>query len=149
MAGEESQFLDCVAATKKLGYGWKASKGKLERQKDLGWSIELKVLKLWQELQLLPFSKDKIMKLNVNGLLTIKISCNTYLGPGYQGDLVAWNLCTQFTPSLKTCFHLSCFGSRSPGLCPTRRGRGGTRGSRLRMAWLSSILPLETARRWN
>ena len=38
------------------------------------------------------------MKLNVNGLLTIKISCNTYLGPGYQGDLVAWNLCTQFTP---------------------------------------------------
>ena len=47
------------------------------------------------------------------------------------------------------CFHLSCFGSRSPGLCPTRRGRGGTRGRRLRMAWLSSILPLETARRWN
>ena len=33
------------------------------------------------------------MKLNVNGLLTIKISCITY-----QGDLVAWNLCTQFTP---------------------------------------------------
>ena len=66
------------------------------------------------------------MKLNVNGLLTIKISCNTYLGPGYQGDLVAWNLCTQFTPSLsKRAF---IFHVLDPGHLDCVRLGGGEEG---------------------
>ena len=134
-----------------------ASKASKERQKEIGWLILSR--KCWH------FGKNFIFKTLLVQL--IKLSCDTksdtYLGPGYHGDLdIATSvldglksMCTQFTPSENVSPNIwprkdiSYLRFRWPGLSPTLRVRGGRRVRWARMACPSLTSAWETTRRWN